>query len=114
MKWLELNCESELEEIKKFSYVFPVLIFKHSTRCSISRAALMRIERNWEGCKMASMKTYFLDLLAYRSISNKIASDFSVHHESPQVLLIKNGECIYEASHLEIRVDEITEQVFQL
>lgn len=112
MKWIELNCEQQLEEIKKYSHVFPVLIFKHSTRCSISSAALFRLERNWEGCKMSSLKTYFLDLLAHRKLSNKIAEDFSVHHESPQVLLIKNGECIFDASHLEIQVDEISEQVF--
>ena len=113
MNWIELNCESKLEEIKKYSYVFPVLIFKHSTRCSISTAALYRLERNWEGCKMSSMKTYLIDLLSFRNVSNKISEEFSIHHESPQVLLIKDGECIYDASHLEIQMDELTQQVFR-
>ena len=53
---------------------------------------------------------YYLDLLRYRPISNKIAEDFHVHHQSPQVLLIKNGECTYEENHNGINMQEIAEQ----
>jgi len=52
----------------------------------------------------------FLDLLAHRSLSNKIAEQFSVYHESPQVLLIRNGECIYDESHMGISMPELVEQ----
>ena len=54
---------------------------------------------------------YYLDLLRYRPISNKIAEMFHVHHQSPQVLLIKNGECTYEESHNGISMQDIVEQV---
>jgi bacillithiol system protein YtxJ len=54
---------------------------------------------------------YFLDLIQHRNISNKIAQEFSVFHESPQVLLIKNGECVYDESHSGISMDEIADQV---
>jgi bacillithiol system protein YtxJ len=54
---------------------------------------------------------YFLDLIAYRSLSNKIANDFSVEHASPQILLIKNGECVYDESHNGISMDDIIERV---
>jgi len=49
---------------------------------------------------------YFLDLIKYREISAKIANDFQVHHESPQMLLIKDGECILDQSHGQISVEE--------
>lgn len=81
------------------------LIFKHSTRCSISMMAKRRFELDWD--KLPSdMPLYFLDLIQHRDISNKIAQDFQVHHESPQLLLVKDGECVLDLSHGEISVDE--------
>jgi bacillithiol system protein YtxJ len=53
---------------------------------------------------------YYLDLIKHRDVSNAIASLFQVHHESPQILVIKNGECIYEESHYGIMMDDIVEQ----
>jgi bacillithiol system protein YtxJ len=58
----------------------------------------------------AGIDFYLLDLKQYRSISNQIAEKFQVHHESPQVLLIKKGECIYDESHYGIQMDELVEQ----
>lgn len=55
----------------------------------------------------ATIDFYYLDLLAHRNISNKIAEDFQVYHESPQVLLIRNGECVYDESHMAITMDEL-------
>lgn len=81
------------------------LIFKHSTRCSISMMAKRRFEMDWDSLP-ADMPVYFLDLIQHRDISNKIAQDFSVHHESPQMLVIKDGECILDQSHGSISVDE--------
>lgn len=84
------------------------LIFKHSTRCSISMMAKRRFEMDMDKLP-ADMPLYFLDLIKYRDISSKVAHDFHVHHESPQMLLIKDGECILDQSHGGISVDEALE-----
>jgi bacillithiol system protein YtxJ len=102
MIWSELTEASQIEELVKQSYQHPILIFKHSTSCSISRTTLDRLERNWNEADMSEMKPYFLDLLEFRNISNNVADLFAVQHESPQVLLIKNGKSIYDRSHFEI------------
>lgn len=107
MDWKSLTAENQLDEIKERSQQKPQVIFKHSTRCSISSVAKSRLER---AKAPEDVDFYFLDLIKYRDISNKIESDFKVHHESPQVLLIKNGECVYEESHNGISMDEIEEQ----
>jgi bacillithiol system protein YtxJ len=107
MNWIPLTEEAQLETIKTESKTQAVVIFKHSTRCSISSMAKMRLERE---AAPEGIKFYYLDLIAYRPVSNKIAELFSVWHESPQVLLIKNGECIYDESHNGISMQEISEQ----
>jgi bacillithiol system protein YtxJ len=84
-----------------------VLIFKHSTRCAISDAALSRLERNWKSEKVIPFKMYYLDLLSHRNVSQLIAQSFDVEHESPQVLIVKEGNPVYVRSHLAITFDEI-------
>ncbi len=108
MNWIELTDEQQLQQINELSAKEPVIIFKHSTRCSISSMAKSRLERE-KTPENASF--YYLDLIKYRNISNKIAEDYSVHHESPQVLLIKNGECVYEETHNGISMKEIVGQL---
>jgi bacillithiol system protein YtxJ len=110
MNWIQLTTEEQLENIKSKSVTTPQVIFKHSTTCSISKMAFSRFER---AEAPDSIDFYYLDLLNYRSISNAIAEIFQVHHESPQVLLIKNGECVYDESHYGIMMDELLEQVAQ-
>ncbi len=107
MNWIELKDEAQLELIKKESETQPVVIFKHSTRCGTSDMVKMRLERK---AAPEGIRFYYLDLIRYRQVSNKIADMFSVYHESPQVLLIKNGECVYDESHNGIMMDEIEEQ----
>ncbi len=114
MNWNKLTDITRLEEIKKESYQHPVLILKHSTRCSISSATLGRLERNWKQDEVGDLKPYFLDLITYRAISNQIAEDFGVWHESPQALIIHNGECVYDASHFDISFDGLKSQVTAL
>ncbi len=108
MNWIALNSIQQLAEIKELSKTRPQVIFKHSTRCSISSMAKSRLERNEQPEKG---DFYFLDLIKYRSLSDKIAEDFHVNHESPQILLIKNTECVYAESHSGIQMDEIAEQI---
>ena len=110
MNWIPLTENTALDIIKENSFNLPQLIFKHSTRCSISSMAKNRLDRTEAP---GGVEFHFLDLIAHRSISNRIAEIFNVAHESPQVLLIKNGECIYDESHSGISMDEIMEQVNQ-
>ncbi len=110
MSWIQLTSLEQLNEIKNdagFS-----LIFKHSTRCSISLMAKKNFELDWSVIP-ESTKFYFLDLIAYREISNQIAEVFQVAHQSPQILLIKNGDCVLEASHSDISADEVAEVITQ-
>ena len=105
MDWNALTDIKQLDEITEESNGNPILIFKHSTRCSISRFALKQFESefNLEG----SIKPYFLDLLMHRDISNEIADRFGVQHQSPQVIVIKNGNAIYNASHQDIEAGRL-------
>lgn len=104
MNWIALTEEQQLDAIKTQSHSQPVVIFKHSTRCSISTMAKSRLERETAPDNVAF---YYLDLIKYRSVSNKIAEDFSVYHESPQLLLIRNGECVYDESHNGISMSDL-------
>jgi bacillithiol system protein YtxJ len=106
MNWIILTDEQQLNSLKELSSKKAQLIFKHSTRCAASSMAKARLERS---SQPDNIDFYFLDLVRYRQLSNKIAEVFGVTHESPQVLLIKNGECIYEESHSGIQMDEIAE-----
>jgi len=107
MHWIHLTDEEQLKGILTNSQLRPQLIFKHSTRCSISAVALQRLQKV---AQPADIDFYFLDLLAYRSLSNRVAEVFDVHHESPQVLLIRNGECVYDESHMGISMNDIVDQ----
>jgi bacillithiol system protein YtxJ len=108
MNWITLDSESQLEEIRTVSAQEPVVIFKHSTRCAISAMVKSRLER--EGAPQG-LNFYYLDLIRHRSISNRIADEFAVEHESPQVLLIRNGACVYDESHSGISMEELKEQL---
>lgn len=96
MSFISLSTIDQLESIKVDSK--PSVLFKHSTRCSISSMALSRMERGLEPLS-EKFNVYYLDLIRYRSVSNEIADIFKIEHASPQVLIIQNGECIYDASH---------------
>ena len=102
MKWSELKSVHQLEEIRKESKENPILIFKYSSRCSLSQLALDRLERNWKETEMTGVKSYFLDLIAFREVSNRLAHEFEVEHESPQVLVIENEKSILDQSHMSI------------
>ncbi len=104
MHWIHLTDEEQLSNIITKSQAKPQVIFKHSTRCSISAVALQRLQKAGQP---ADVDFYFLDLINHRNISNKVAEVFKVHHESPQVLVIKDGHSIYDESHLSIAMDDI-------
>ena len=108
MNWITLKDEAGIDTIKEKSKERPQVIFKHSTRCSISSMAKNRLEKSIEP---EGVDFHFLDLIANRGLSNKVAETFSVYHESPQVLLIKDGNCVYDESHTGISMDELEAQV---
>ena len=99
MEWTPLVDVAQLDAIDQLSKNHPVLIFKHSTRCAISKAALNRLEREWGAADDAAHAAYFLDLLAHRDISDAVAARYGIRHESPQVLVIRSRQCSYTATH---------------
>lgn len=109
MNWKTLDDMVQLDEIKQSSR--PGVIFKHSTRCPISSMAKSRLEKAWKDEEMEGVDFYYLDLIRFREISNAIAQQFGIDHESPQVLVIKNGACIYDESHGGISYDQLREIV---
>ena len=111
MNWTQLESEKTLEEIKEISTQQPVIVFKHSTRCPVSHMALSWFERSWDEEEMQGVTPYYLDLISYRNVSNKVAEVFNVQHESPQLLLIKNGEVTYHTSHSDISYKELKKKL---
>lgn len=98
----ELNDTNGVSFINDQSFNNWVIVFKHSTRCSISSMALSRFESQLAALENVA-KVYYLDLIKFRNISNELANFYKIEHESPQVLVVKNGICVYNASHMAIK-----------
>ncbi|KFF74678.1 general stress protein [Chryseobacterium sp. P1-3] len=104
--WKKIESEEDLEKAIESSYHHKIAIFKHSTSCFISRTVLKNFEREVESSNQ-KVELYYLDLLAYRSISNKISADLDIRHESPQLIVIENGKPVNSASHQDISLSQI-------
>ncbi len=109
--WIDLKSMEQLDEIEKASEENTVAILKHSTRCGISRMVLKMFESDYDLDENEPIKLYFLDLISYREISNEIANRFKVHHESPQLIVLKNREVVHHSSHQAISADKLKELV---
>ncbi len=107
-RWKHLVSEKELHECIERSAVNPQVIFKHSTRCIISKMVLQQFEEQIDSIP-ANAELLFLDLLSHRDISDSIATQLNVHHESPQVIVIKNGKAIFHESHHSIDAAAVAE-----
>ncbi len=101
VNWIPLTEMEQLTTIKNLSEKEPIAIFKHSTRCGISSMVIKRFENSFDE-ELKNFKVYYLDLLNYRAISNEIASQFQVMHQSPQLLVVKKGAVLTHASHYDI------------
>jgi bacillithiol system protein YtxJ len=107
MDWKTLDTPEQLNELDVQSATKPLMIYKHSTRCGVSLRAKRGLESDWLETDLQLMTPLYLDLLQHRDLSNALSANYKVPHESPQVLLIKNGQCIYSASHHEIDVRDM-------
>ncbi|MFY9243156.1 MAG: bacillithiol system redox-active protein YtxJ [Polaribacter sp.] len=107
LNWIPLTSLEQLAEIKEASKTKPVLIFKHSTRCGISRMVMKQFENLFTE-EHQSLKVYYLDLLNYRNISDEVGYTFQVIHQSPQLLIIKNEVSVHNASHYDITQTNLT------
>jgi len=101
INWIPLTSLEQIKQIKIQSKNEPIAIFKHSTRCGISSMVIKRFVSSFDE-ELKDFKVYYLDLLSYREISNEVGYEFQVLHQSPQLLVIKNGEAIAHASHYDI------------
>lgn len=111
IKWVQLNSNEQLEDLIRKSTEKSQLIFKYSSRCGLSRTMLNRLENDWQPNEITNIDPIFLDILNAREISDNVEKKFGVRHESPQILVIKNGECIYDNSHIQIDYSKIKEHL---
>lgn len=109
MSWSELTSLEQLETVINESKQQPVVIFKHSTRCNISSMAFDRLQRAWDSSE--NIKPYYLDLIQHRDVSNEIVEKFGVTHQSPQVIILKGGQAIYDNSHMGISYQAVINAV---
>ena len=109
IKWTSMEHLGQIDEIILLSEEMPVIIFKHSTRCSISKMALKNFENEYD--LVENVTPYFLDLISFRDVSNEIASRFNVVHQSPQLLLIVGGKSVYDVSHSSIDAQELKSKI---
>ncbi|GAB4249386.1 MAG: bacillithiol system redox-active protein YtxJ [Vicingaceae bacterium] len=109
MQWNNLTSIEQIEEIINLSNsdsIKAVAVFKHSTRCIISSMAKNRMQRKWK-FDVKDIPLYYLDILNHRDVSNEIARRLNITHESPQLLLIKNGKCIINQTHNAVEPGDI-------
>ncbi|MFC4269331.1 bacillithiol system redox-active protein YtxJ [Polaribacter marinivivus] len=107
INWTPLTSLEQLETIKEQSKTESIFIFKHSTRCGISSMVIKQFEKLFTE-EHQRLKVYYLDLLSYRNVSDEVGYTFQVQHQSPQLLIIKNGVCVYHASHYDITQTDLT------
>ena len=107
MDWITLDTVEKVDAIIELSHSKQVVIFKHSTSCGISKMVLKGLQRDIDSMDVDATNFYFLDLLAFRSVSNYIADKIEVRHESPQMIIIQNGKAVHHASHNTINAASI-------
>ncbi|MGV3696442.1 bacillithiol system redox-active protein YtxJ [Flavobacterium sp.] len=105
MNWNVLESMAALNAAETESFEKPIAIFKHSTRCHISKMALRQFENEFDSEENVS--PYFVDLLSHRDISNEIAARYQVMHQSPQLIVIKDGKAVFNTSHENIDAEKL-------
>lgn len=105
-----VRSEDQLRELRQDSESGPVLLFKYSPRCSLSAAVRMRLESGWNAAPGVFIGIYLVDVVFDRPLSQAIAAEYGVQHESPQALIIHRGHCVYHRSHMAVRPDDLADQ----
>ena len=114
INWEPLTANRQVGDIVSQSHDQPVMIFKHSTRCGVSFSALDTLVNEWNPDKVQNLETYMLDVLSHRDYAREVGKHFGIPHQSPQLLIIKEGECVYEQSHFGINFGEVEEIMSKL
>ncbi|MGG5207591.1 bacillithiol system redox-active protein YtxJ [Chryseobacterium sp. MIQD13] len=104
--WKKLETVGDLANAIENSHHHRIAIFKHSTRCFISKTVLKNFEKEIDNLDN-KVELYYLDLLEHRLVSNKISEDLGIRHESPQLIVIEDGKVINSASHEDISTSQI-------
>ncbi|WP_375239417.1 bacillithiol system redox-active protein YtxJ [Aurantibacter sp.] len=97
LPWINLTDIKQLDSIAEKSKTKTQLVFKHSTRCGISSMVLKQFETQYN--LDLNVDLYYVDLLNVREVSNEIGYKFQVMHQSPQLIVIKNGVAVAHTSH---------------
>ena len=106
LEWFNLGSIDDLNAALEFSKEQPILLFKHSTRCSISSSAMDRFKRNWNGSEV-NVRAFYLDLLNHKDVSAEIAERLNVEHQSPQMIIVKDGIAVFSATHMNIDFNDV-------
>jgi len=111
MEWYKITDSGDIDQVVNDSFAQPVLVYKHSPICGLSSNALQKLEKGWNALEAKKLKPYFVDVVAQRPLSQGIAQRFKIMHQSPQVLLIRDGICVYDIAHFEISVKDLERAV---
>ena len=111
MHWNKINTEADLRRLRDLSEEGPVLLFKSSPRCSVSAVVGNRLDAGLKESARVFTGLFMVDVVSERSLSQTIAQEYGVRHESPQTLIISRGSCIYHASHFGVQPDALLQQV---
>ena len=106
MNWKHLTSVGDLEKAILASDLGTVVLFKHSTRCSVSRMALKMFEQGWDET-LNDVSAYYLDLLENRPVSAAIGDKLHIEHQSPQMLILQNGQVVHHSNHHDIDVNAV-------
>lgn len=111
MRWIPITRPEHLLAVNEASREGAVLVFKHSKRCGISSLALDRLERAWKPADDKVFSAFFIDLWAHRDLSDAVAEQYGIEHQSPQALIIDAGKCVFAVSHSAIRYETVVAEL---
>lgn len=109
----EITDKSELEKILAESGQGKVLIFKHSTTCPISARAWREVQKFAAETK-AELQGVMIKVIESRPLSNFVAENFLVTHQSPQALLLSKGQLVWHTSHQGVTQENIEQAIAAL
>ena len=109
MNWITINTEEEVQKISNSTDY--AIIYKHSPRCMTSLMAYRKLKSEVSAASNIDVPLYIVDVISNRKESMFIASTFNVEHESPQLLVVKDGQCVFDSSHEEITLEDTFEYI---